>query len=240
MRSWQRALANTADALVVARACGQDGVDLDVALTARAVVLEHVLTVLDDIATRPRARPVTIGEAVPVAVIEADPLDGLARVLRGRTRLAPTRAPSELLDAGQANDPVTTAWVEVARRAFDADSLWTHRAAPSLPAEQAWRAVAEIATLAHAIAVLDRDLAARRPTARMSWPSCNPRRDFSLPRGRRSPSRRTHLKRTTLPLLCPCGTQRPSSKRWKAVGAANRPWHGTHADSRTCTTEQLN
>lgn len=159
MRQWQLAVARAGDALVAAHACEQAGIDLDVAITARAALLEHVATVLDDVVERPRMRGTgALGPQVPVGLLETDPIDALARVLRGRSRLILDRAPSELLDVGRAANAATAVWVEVGKQALIAARAWDHRGPAVLSGEQAWHTVGEVAALASAISVLDRDL----------------------------------------------------------------------------------
>lgn len=161
MTPWNAAILRTADSLAALLAEPARPVDLDVAITARAAVLDHVSTVLADVAPRTRTRHSRpIGHAVPISFIEADPLDGLGRVLHGRIRPVLQRAPSELLDASRLVDAATSRWVDAGRYAVVATRAWT----PPLVGrngEHGQQVVAEVAVLAEAVAVLDRDLLAQ-------------------------------------------------------------------------------
>lgn len=162
--SWQRAAVHVADALAEALDHDQSGVDIDVALCARAAMLDHVSTVLADLAPRTSTRHVSEGaHFVPVALVETDPLDALGRVLHGRTRLALDRAPSELLDVRRSVDEVTGLWVQAGRFALVADQCWWRSRERRAGGERARHVVGELACLAYAVAVLDRGLLAAAP-----------------------------------------------------------------------------
>lgn len=162
MTPWNLAILHTANALTALLSEPPGRVDLDVAVTARAAVLDHVTTVLADLVPRTRTRHSRpIGHAVPVALIEADPLDGLGRVLHGRIRPLLDRAPSELLDARRRVDATTALWVDAGRYALVATRVWSGPAVGSRDGPRAWQVVGEVAALAEAVAVLDRDLVAQ-------------------------------------------------------------------------------
>lgn len=161
MRLWQHGVAHTAQALaaVLTRSIGD--ADLDVVLTARAAVLDHVETVLGDLAPRARPdRPKNRRRVVPLAGVETDPIGSLGLVLHGRGRPHLDRSPSELLDLTRPVDPATADWIQVGRRALLADRAWSGPTVGNLEPAAAWHALGEIAALAEAIAVLDVDLAA--------------------------------------------------------------------------------
>ncbi|MGQ0843067.1 MAG: hypothetical protein ACT4QF_02920 [Sporichthyaceae bacterium] len=162
MTPWNAAILHTANALTVLLSEPPGRVDLDVAVTARAAVLDHVSTVLADLVPRTRtrhARP--LGRAVPVSLIEADPLDGLGRVLHGRLRPLLDKAPSELLDTRRRVDPATALWVDAGRHALVATREWSRLAAGVGEPERTWQIVGEVSALLEAVAVLDRDLVAQ-------------------------------------------------------------------------------
>lgn len=159
MVTWQAATVRTANALAELLDADQVNVDLGVAITARAAVLDHVANVLGDIVPRTNTRHATGHlSAAPVALIENDPLEGLGRVLHSRARPALDRAPSELLDVHQTVDAVTEQWVEVGRFALAAGQAWSASRWRPLDDKGAWHAVGEVACLAEAVARIDRRL----------------------------------------------------------------------------------
>lgn len=161
MRIWQRDISLTAHALASLLARGPADVDLDVAITARAAVLEHVAVVLGDLAPRTRQpRATNGGRDVPLALVESDPIRALGLVLRRRARPDVERSPSELFDIRRTVDPATADWIAVGHRALLAARSWAGPTVGNLEPATAWHALAEIAALAEAIAVLDRDLRA--------------------------------------------------------------------------------
>ncbi|MGQ0631614.1 MAG: hypothetical protein ACT4P1_11260 [Sporichthyaceae bacterium] len=161
MRLWQREVALAAQALASLLTRGPSEVDLDVVVTARAAVLDHVAHVLGDLVPRTRPdRPRIRHYAVPLARVEADPIGGLALVLQGRGRPHMERSPSELFDNRRPVGPSTADWVEVGRRALLAGRCWGGPTVGNLEPDVAWDVLTEIAGLAEAIAVLDTDLGA--------------------------------------------------------------------------------
>jgi hypothetical protein len=164
---WQREVALTAQALSCLLTSGPgDVVDLDVAATARAAVLEHVARVLGDLVPRAQlGRPLVRPYLVPLAQVVADPVGGLGLMLQGRGRPHSDRSPSELLDNSRPVGPSTAGWIDVGCHALLADRSW-HSTAGLLEPEAAWHALAEISALAEAIGVLDSGLdavAGQRP-----------------------------------------------------------------------------
>lgn len=158
---WQRDISLTAHALASLLARGPAEVELDVAITARAAVLEHVAVVLGDLAPRTRQpRATNGGRDVPLALVESDPIRALGLVLRRRARPDVERSPSELFDIRRTVDPATADWIAVGHRALLAARSWAGPTVGNLEPATAWHALAEIAALAEAIGVLDADLRA--------------------------------------------------------------------------------
>jgi hypothetical protein len=159
MNSWNAAVVRTARALASLLTEPTGPVDLDVAVTARAAVLDHVSTVLADVRPHTLARDAGPHRLpVPITLIESDPLERLDRTLRGRARPQLDRAPSELLDVARPTDPSTAHWIDAGRYAVVATRDWCTPGLGALDGSRAWQVVAEVAALAEAIAVLDRDL----------------------------------------------------------------------------------
>ncbi|MGQ0631519.1 MAG: hypothetical protein ACT4P1_10785 [Sporichthyaceae bacterium] len=161
MSTWDREIAATAEAFADLLTEPGRRFDIDVAITARAAVLECVSTVLGDIAPRIR-QPVWGGRGGPsLALVVADPLRALDEILRHRPRLELARSPSELLDYSRRPRGSTAAWSSAGRHALLASRAWSTDAPHVLPAERAWQVVSEVAALAEAIGQLDPDLVAQ-------------------------------------------------------------------------------
>ena len=160
MNPWNTAVVRSAESLAALLAEPSAVADLDVAVTGRGAVLNHVSTVLADIAPRTRTRHAMPRDyAVPVALVEFDPLDALGRILHGRVHPQLDRPPSELLDIRKPVDAITARWVDAGRYALLATRAWNGPSMGALDGDRAWHVVAEVAALAEAIAILDRALA---------------------------------------------------------------------------------
>jgi hypothetical protein len=171
VRAWQADLARTASSLAAVLGCDPAGTDLDVALTARAAVLDHVAVVLADLAPRTRTRPgLRIGRNVPIAALENDPLAALAAILHGRCNPRLDRPPSQLLDPAYALTEPTRRWVATGLHALLAGREWSDTETIGLDGEAAWRAVGGVAALARGIAALDADLRALAPPGHEAIP----------------------------------------------------------------------
>ena len=118
-------------------------VDLDVAVTARAAVLDLSAAVLAEVAPRTRHVVSTYGgRPVPLHLVERDPIAAFGLVLVGRARPHLDRSPSELLDPPRPCAPATAAWAAAGRHALlGSRALWT--GTPwDLTGDQAWQTVA--------------------------------------------------------------------------------------------------
>lgn len=168
MTAWDCEIARVADDLTALVARVESGpVDLDVALTARAAVLDGVTAVLGDLAPRTRHESSAKGgRHVTLHLLERDPLAALGLVLRRRVRPELDRSPSELLDASLPWNAATGAWASAGRHALLAARAWWTAPPWDLPGDYAWEAVGTVTALAEAIAVLDVDLAAHNAGAR--------------------------------------------------------------------------
>jgi hypothetical protein len=166
--TWDHEIARVAGDLTALVARAQRGVvDLDVAVTARAAVLDGAAAVLGDVVPRTRHESSTTRTRhVTLHQLERDPLGALGFVLRRRVRPELERSPSELLDASGPWNAATTAWASAGRHALLAARAWWRSPCRELSGEQAWEAVGTVAAIAEAIAVLDVDLADRNAGGR--------------------------------------------------------------------------
>lgn len=158
MNAWTRETIRTALALGEILQAEPSPIDLDVALIARAAVLDGVALVMGDIVPRTRHGLVGNGRLVPLGLVEQDPVRALGLVLRGREQPAFTRSPSELLDAATPVGTPTDFWAAAGRHALLAARAWQGVSAATLSPDAAWKAVGEAAALAEAIAMLDTSL----------------------------------------------------------------------------------
>lgn len=170
MNEWHHQIALTARGLAAALTRAPGGADIDVALTARAAVLDHIAHALGELVprTKPDRSRSTRRPLIAVEQVEFDPIGTLGAVLHGRTRPHLPHSPSELLDPTTPTHPATADWIRVGSHALLAGRAWPGDRVGTLGAEPAWRALAEIAALAQAVAVLDADLRAaaeHRPEA---------------------------------------------------------------------------
>jgi hypothetical protein len=127
--------------------------DLDVALTARAGVLELAMVVQRDL-TRPAGR----SSAAEGSRLEAHPVAGLADALQRHPRVPAEAAPSDLL-MGEADSDVGRAWQLIGRHAISAQHHW-NTGSLRATGPQAWAGLADMAAVGSVIAELDADLAA--------------------------------------------------------------------------------
>ena len=157
---WEAESAHTARALARLVGAGyRSGMDLDVAIAARAAVLDTVADVFGDIA--PWYRNLGLPREPPgIDLAELDPVRAFALVLRRRGRVHLDRSPSQLVERGLPVDATSSAWATAGRHAILARRAWPDGAAASLDSTQCWRAVGQAAALAEAVAVLDTDLTA--------------------------------------------------------------------------------
>lgn len=157
---WEVESAHTARALARLVGAGSlAGMGPDVAIAARAAVLDTVAGVFGDIV--PWYRNLGLPREPPgIDLAELDPVRAFALVLRRRGRLHLDRSPSQLLERGLPVDAISSAWATAGRHAILARQAWPDGAAVSLDSTQCWRAVGQAAALAEAVAVLDTDLSA--------------------------------------------------------------------------------
>lgn len=157
---WDVESAHTARALArLVDAGSQCGTDLDVAIAAHAAVLDTVAAVFRDIVPwyrnlRPPQQPPRVDLA------DRDPIRAFAFTLRCRHPVHLDRSPSQLLERGLHADPITAAWATAGRHAILATRAWPQGTSAALDGPQCWRAIAQVAALAEAVAVLDTDLIA--------------------------------------------------------------------------------
>lgn len=141
-----------------------DAAGFDVALVGRRETLTLLRQVLSDatgtsrdgtgiVATRDRSSPLR-----SLQEVQAHPVAVLSRTLASHPTLAPRQAPSDSMAA-----ETEGGWSRVARHGLLAGHDWSTRPPRPSP-EQQWSAVADVAALAQAVTILDRDLleAARR------------------------------------------------------------------------------
>lgn len=147
-----------------------DASGLDVAIAGRRETLELLRTVLsettgisrDDTAVVQWRRRTSMRRSVEE--LEAHPVAVLARTLAAHPSPRPQEALSDTI-ATSTGGGARLAWSRVARHALLAGHEWSTRPARPTP-DQQWSVVADVAALAQAVTVLDRDLtevARRRP-----------------------------------------------------------------------------
>jgi hypothetical protein len=133
--------------------------DVDVAIAARAAVLDTVAGVFGDIV--PWYRDLRASREPPgIDLAEPDPVRAFALVLRRRGRVQLDRSPSQLLERGLHGDTIAAAWATTGLHAILARRAWPDGTAATLDGRHCWRAVAQAAALVEAVAVLDTDLTA--------------------------------------------------------------------------------
>lgn len=158
MNAWGNETTRAALALLALLRSEPSRLDVEVALTARAAVLDSVALVLGDLVPRTREAKTRIRPHVPLHLLERDPVGALAAVLHRRVAPSFDRSPSQLLEAAHPTGSTTDLWAAAGRQALIAGRAWRGPEVRPIGGEEAWWSVAQVSALAEAVAVLDMDV----------------------------------------------------------------------------------